>query len=358
MSKQCSFCSKKYGLFGDSQFSLKNGMICGKCIRNTGFLVNVDSRKAAKFLETQTVSQVQEIIDNPEKMEEVKSGLAPKSHNAAPKAKCALCGENIFRGDQTLDFEQGAKICTKCIDKYYFSSNGRSSIPVGSAVKWARSHSISDFNKYIENGKDYRDIIAGQEEANNEIADFKKNAIKYRQYYISAKDRKILIDKTLFTEAKFVKANEIVSYRVNEKGHNEHKRHVVTRAATGAIIAGSVGAILGGTTGGKNNESIDHLGLIINLLDGSNFEIVYISGKTKSNGIVSKAAYKNLNDTVSILDSWIAQKEPENKAKSVAEEKEITDDIPDEIRKYKKLADDGIITNDEFEAKKKQLLGL
>lgn len=30
----------------------------------------------------------------------------------------------------------------------------------------------------------------------------------------------------------------------------------------------------------------------------------------------------------------------------------------DEIRKYKELLDDGIIIQDEFEAKKKQLLGL
>ena len=33
-------------------------------------------------------------------------------------------------------------------------------------------------------------------------------------------------------------------------------------------------------------------------------------------------------------------------------------DAADEIVKFKKLADDGIITQEEFEAKKKQLLGL
>lgn len=32
--------------------------------------------------------------------------------------------------------------------------------------------------------------------------------------------------------------------------------------------------------------------------------------------------------------------------------------IPDEIRKYKELLDDGIITQEEFNTKKKQLLGL
>ena len=33
-------------------------------------------------------------------------------------------------------------------------------------------------------------------------------------------------------------------------------------------------------------------------------------------------------------------------------------DNPDTIRKYKQLLDDGIITKDEFEAKKREILGL
>ena len=37
---------------------------------------------------------------------------------------------------------------------------------------------------------------------------------------------------------------------------------------------------------------------------------------------------------------------------------EINSSAADEIVKYKKLFDDGIITEDEFNAKKKQLLGL
>ena len=38
---------------------------------------------------------------------------------------------------------------------------------------------------------------------------------------------------------------------------------------------------------------------------------------------------------------------------------ESTDsDQADDIRKYKKLLDDGIITQEEFEAKKKELLGM
>lgn len=46
------------------------------------------------------------------------------------------------------------------------------------------------------------------------------------------------------------------------------------------------------------------------------------------------------------------------KAKEVESEEENGLSIPDEIRKYKLLYDDGIITEEEFAAKKKQLLGI
>lgn len=46
------------------------------------------------------------------------------------------------------------------------------------------------------------------------------------------------------------------------------------------------------------------------------------------------------------------------KAKDAEEETLTSTSIPDEIRKYKELFDEGIITEEEFSAKKKQLLGL
>ena len=37
---------------------------------------------------------------------------------------------------------------------------------------------------------------------------------------------------------------------------------------------------------------------------------------------------------------------------------ESSPSVPDEIRKYKELMDEGILTEEEFTAKKKQLLGI
>ena len=51
-------------------------------------------------------------------------------------------------------------------------------------------------------------------------------------------------------------------------------------------------------------------------------------------------------------------KKKEKESKSDNDESSGSKSIPDEIREYKALLDDGIITEEEFDAKKKQLLDL
>ena len=47
-----------------------------------------------------------------------------------------------------------------------------------------------------------------------------------------------------------------------------------------------------------------------------------------------------------------------SKISKVEHKKEDNYDSMNELKKYKKLLDDGIITQEEFDAKKRQLLGL
>ncbi|MCO6528525.1 MAG: SHOCT domain-containing protein [Lactobacillus sp.] len=239
--------------------------------------------------------------------------------------------------------------------KYKFSSTR-------DPILWADNHTVEDFKKYIDQGKDFSDIeleieqkrqkrSAEEEQKKQEIAAFKKKSVRYSHYYFNRTERKIYIGKTFLDPDRFVDASEIVSYQVNEKGHDENKHHVFTRAAVGAIIAGTPGAVIAGTTGGKINEYIDHLGLIINLSDGSDFEVKFLTIKSKTNSSYAKDAYSELNHVIAILDGWKA-------TEKVVEDTKDNTDAPAEIRRYKQLLDDGIITQEEFEAKKKQLLGL
>lgn len=355
--KKCGICGKELG-FWDGKYPVKDGVICYDCIPSS-FWNGANSKGMDKFTDTQTVAEIKELIDNPEKLEKVKQKVAPAKHyHLPPIAKCSFCGRDIYRGDAPLKFKNSEYLCRDCMAKYKFT------ISTVRAHTWASEHTIADFKEhYLDKSKDFADIYseieqqiqkeeAEEEQRKQEIAAFKKKSVKYSHYYFNRTERKIYIGKTFLDPDRFVDADEITSYRVNEKGHDKNKHHVFTRAAVGAIIAGPAGAVIAGTTGGKINEYIDHLGLIINLTDGSNFEVSLLNSKNnKADGFLVRHAYSDLNDVIAILDSWKA-------TEKVVEDIQDSNDDPAEIRKYKQLLDDDIITKEEFDAKKKQLLGL
>ncbi|WP_182438061.1 SHOCT domain-containing protein [Lactobacillus bombicola] len=277
------------------------------------------------------------------------------------KAQCSLCRQSLKNSENYLLFKDSAYICKDCIAKYNFTKS------INKAEIWASKHTINGLKKYINQGKNFDDISleidkqkekekakkqAEKEKRKQEQAAIKAESVYYGGYYFDIDKRKIYANTAFHGIEFFVNADEITSYRVAEKGHDENKHHVFTRAAVGAIIAGPAGAVIAGTTGGKINEYIDELGVIINLTDGGNFEVSLLNSKNnKADGFLVKHAYSELNHVIAILDGWKA-------TEKVVEDTKDSTDAPAEIRKYKQLMDDGIITKEEFEAKKKQLLGL
>ncbi len=73
-----------------------------------------------------------------------------------------------------------------------------------------------------------------------------------------------------------------------------------------------------------------------------------------SSGRISFWAIQNRNDIHSALSNLLIERQSKTSAKS----EYITQSNADELKKYKDLLDSGIITQEEFDAKKKQLLGL
>ncbi|RHW51079.1 DUF4428 domain-containing protein [Lactobacillus bombicola] len=364
--KKCGICGKELG-FWDGKYPVKDGVICNSCFEKGDFYEGTSQKNMRKFLDTQTTNEIKILIDNPEKLEKVKQKVAPKKHHLPPMTQCTFCGTDIYHGDAPLKFKNSEYLCRNCMAKYKFSSTR-------DPILWADNHTVEDFKKYIDQGKDFDDIEleiekqrqkeeaekekrkqikqAEKEKRKQEQAAIKAESVYYGGYYFDIDKRKIYANTAFHGIEFFVNADEITSYRVAEKGHDENKHHVFTRAAVGAIIAGPAGAVIAGTTGGKINEYIDELGVIINLTDGGNFEVSLLNSKNnKADGFLVKHAYSELNHVIAILDGWKA-------TEKVVEDTKDSTDAPAEIRKYKQLMDDGIITKEEFEAKKKQLLGL
>ncbi len=370
MAKQCDFCKKKLGFWGDGRFDLKDGTICRTCLAKNSFFDGANQRKIAIFLKTQTIVEVQDLIDNQEKLEKIKLEVAPEKHLIGNRGECSFCHRKIGVLDTKHPLKDGV-LCEYClVAKTIFDGVNHNKMD-----EFLKDKTVAEVQDLIDNPQKLSPVkeemmaiekarIEAEKKLQAEMDEFKKNSIKYSHYYISSKQRRILIGKTLLTNPRFVEADEIVSYKVNVKGHDEHKHHTIARATAGGLIAGQAGAVLAGVTGGKDTEFIDHIGLIITLINGSNFEIKFLRTKTKANSWIVKDAYSELQNLISIIDAWQAQKtrainqysKDEQVTTEVRADSQI--DIPTEIRKYKSLADDGIITSEDFEAKKRQLLDM
>lgn len=150
--------------------------------------------------------------------------------------------------------------------------------------------------------------------------------------------------------------SDIVDFELLEDGETITKGGL-GRAVAGGILFGGVGAVVGGVTGGKKSKPICNSLKIKITVKSMNNPVVYINfltSPTKKNSFTYKTMYNSAQECLSVLqlicDSQDATLSASNNVPAVSS--------ADEIMKFKNLLDNGIITQEEFEAKKKQLLGL
>lgn len=150
--------------------------------------------------------------------------------------------------------------------------------------------------------------------------------------------------------------SQIVDFELLEDGESITKGRL-GRAVAGGLLFGGVGAIVGGVTGGKKTKSIcKSLQIKITFRNSphQNEYLSFIAAEVKTNSFVYKTAYKSAQDALSALQVAV---DSANASNSDAQQMQAVSGA-DEILKYKNLLDSGIITEEEFNAKKAQLLGL
>lgn len=191
------------------------------------------------------------------------------------------------------------------------------------------------------------------------IQQFKDDAASYANG-VSAdfKTKELIFKKEGFFGAPIIVVpfSSLVSFHINQRGKNVNKKHGITRAVVGGALLGGVGAIVGATTGGKQYDVITELSVSINLSNpDTTRNIKLINTETKASSFVFTNALKQAEAITSLLER-VAKVTEEQKLETVKKDK-----LPDavtEIKRFKKLLDDGVLTQEEFNAKKKQLLGL
>ena len=147
---------------------------------------------------------------------------------------------------------------------------------------------------------------------------------------------------------------DIIEFELLEDGESITKGGL-GRAVAGGVLLGGVGAIVGGVTGNRKTNSIVNslkIKITLNDINNPNVYISLIKIKTPTNSSIYKKSYKFAQDILSVLSIIVEDNDkPKNEVKNTSSD-------ADEILKFKNLLDDGIITQEEFEKKKKMILGI
>lgn len=146
---------------------------------------------------------------------------------------------------------------------------------------------------------------------------------------------------------------DINSYEVICDKHTINS-DMLKNTASGQYVAGGTGALIGVLSSLDNGEYIVNLQIKINV---NNFEkpcvyVDYISRRTEANSRMAKDLIKMCDQDIARLEILLKKDEPDKQESS-----SISDSV-EAIKKLKELLDMGILTQEEFDKKKKELLNL
>lgn len=152
------------------------------------------------------------------------------------------------------------------------------------------------------------------------------------------------------------KYSELLSFELLEDGESITKGGL-GRAVAGGLLFGGAGAIVGGVTGKKKTKGIcTSMQIKVTFRNTAPCDSAYIriiTSDTKVGGLIYNGSKKYAQDCLSALQIIADKAEQASRAAN-----NNPSSAADEILKFKNLFDAGIITEEEFAAKKKQLLGI
>lgn len=164
-------------------------------------------------------------------------------------------------------------------------------------------------------------------------------------------------NKLFLADGNLFRYENLLNFELYEDGNTVMKsKGTIGRSIVGGMLYGGTGAIIGGMTSKKvSHDTCTSLGIRLTLKDAlcSSLCIDFIFGNTRkdtTNYINARdTAYKIMSALEIIADYNAEQNQQFSQIGFIS--------AADEILKFKQLLDMGVITSDEFEIKKKQLLG-
>ncbi len=188
------------------------------------------------------------------------------------------------------------------------------------------------------------------------INDFKPTKSVDEYLYIDEMKKEWAIPEGTFSKKikNIYSYSDILNFELLEDGNSLIKGGL-GNAIIGGTLFGDVGAIVGSNFGKKQISTCNLLQIKITLKNIEN-PVIYInliSNNIKKDSMLYKYAFQKAQKIMSLFQIMY------NDNNSYNTNKFNTNISPaDEIKKYKELLDSGAITQDEYDAKKKELLDL
>ncbi len=344
MKKTCAICNSEYKMMSRNIVGIVgNDWVCRNCIEKANLSVlkasymrkrDILARMEEKFTLTyeERNSEIgssaignNRIIEVDEVYHEHKKaggGLLGKFGSKSSKPICSVCNHNIGK-KELLD----GVVCQECIDKCYpfmiiRNYKNISTLKIKEAINAAKIN--------VERTKKFNPT---------------KKINKYFEVDEQNKMWKISDSAIIFTYG------EIVDFNLIENGESVSKGSL-SGALVGGVLFGGAGAIVGSGMNTKNKKEISQymIKIVTRNVVAPEATIDFQTGKIKANGMLYNSYAKIAQ---SIMAQLTIMKDSERNTSTIMQTSNA-----DEIFKFKQLLDAGIITHEEFEAKKKQLLGL
>lgn len=271
-------------------------------------------------------------------------------------AKCALCGGDagLMAGKYSKDKVWVCWGCASIINTHYkmkeLTSMSAEELKEAYDVKanaLAAAAQKSDENAIEMMGK----LGYAEFPLTKKIGDYLWINENTKQW-IAPKDVKSRLG--LYRDSTIHSFSEIKDFELLEDGKTITSGGIGS-AVVGGLLFGEIGAIVGGITGGKSaNEFCTKLQIKITLhdLEHPAEYINLITSSTRRGSWQFNEAFNTAQEILSILQI-IRDSEATN-----AKEPHNSFSVADEIKKFNELLDIGAITQDEYDAKKAELLGI
>lgn len=260
---------------------------------------------------------------------------------------CSWCGKKSGLFGPKYNYKEGY-LCYECAKKFFLTN---SVVTNDSIAKNLKNMTKEECDRYLEQVHDLR----------MRIDNFSPTYRLKTRIQFDDDTETLMLEEEDWTKTQFIKYNQIVDFELLENGGSLAKGGV-GRALVGGVLFGSTGAIVGSTTR-KQKKLCESLCIKLTLKDFEepSYYINFIEKPVDVGSEYYKDVVKKAQDMMSklqLITSSMSAPVQEDTGKSMGGSAETNADPIAEIRGYKALYDEGILTEEEFQQKKKQILGI